>query len=851
MRWRKRQHDDSQEERGPILWFDHLIQDLRYAARVLLASRTFTLTTVLILGIGVGLCTAVFTQVRNAFFAPVPGISDPASFAAVQPEVSFPVYESFNDSAGPFSAASAYSMAVPFAWKEEPAYRPMGQVVTPNYFQVLGVGIQAGRAFESDERVSRISLNIVVSDRFWRNRLRSDPNVIGRSLNLNGRIATIIGVSSPDFFGAAPALGAADLWVPTTSAAGFVPDIESETFLDVSKKLFVVVGRLKPGVTAQSAQAQLAVLARQFESNSADDAASARSVFLVSGARQLPIPDEAIKTVAPLVVVVPTVLTTLILWIVCSNVGTMLIARSAARRREIAIRLSLGASRSRVVRQFLTESGLVALLGGAVGFLFALGFSGLSGAGSDDRMPTVTDVKLGLSTLLSNVIRFAPDDGRLDWAALFFSFAVSLVCALMFGLLPALRATRTDLARDLVPGTQWPFVRARWISVRNALMLQQIAGSTAVLFLTGFVALGMQRMAAVDLGFEPGDVYLLSIDPIRNGYSIGRTEEFFMRLPERLKSTGSVQDVTLADELPMISGGGTTEQVQTDDTSVVVRTQRVGVGFFDTMGIPIKRGRAFAGMERESLNQIVVNETLASRIWPAQDPIGKEVVTEGRRHEVIGVVQDIASGIFPIVQPVVFYPMTRADFGRVRRSGVLVIVRGTPGASPVKGVESEVRRIDPDVTIFNATSLTEEVSRIFIVARRSVLIYTSIGLFGLIIAALGLAGVTALAVVQRTKEIGIRIAMGATRSGILLLVTKEGFVLLAIGVLLGEALAFALTRVLGSWFYLLATVTNTSASDPILVVGAPVLLGVLTMLVCAIPARRSINLNPVEALRED
>lgn len=833
------------------VWCDHLVQDLRYAARVLLVSRTFALTTIVILGLSIGLCTAVFTQVQNTFFRPVSGISEPSALASVLPEVSFPVYESFSDSAGPFSVAAAYVMAVPFAWKEQPAYRPMGQVVTPNYFQVLGVGLQAGSGFGGRNAVPGTSPTIVVSDRFWRTRLQSDPTVIGRDLNLNGRMATIVGVASSDFYGAAPALGAVDLWVPTTASRDFVPEIESATFLDATQKLFVVVGRLRPGVTAQSAQTQLSALARQFENVSAGERPTGPAISLVSGARQLPIPDEAIKVIAPVVVVVPILLTTLMLWIVCANIGAMLIARSAARRREIAIRLALGASRSRVVRQFLTESVLLAVLGGAAGVLVATGFGGLSGVGPDDRIPSVTNVKLGLFAMLSNAVRYSPDDGRLHWGALLLAFALSLVCAFMFGLLPALQATRPNVAQSLTPGTPWQFVRARWFRLRNVLMLQQVAGSTALLLLTGFVALGMQRMAAVDLGFDTQDVYALSVDPIRNGYSVERTQDFFTTLPERLEGLGGVRNVALAYELPLTGGGGTSARAQAGDASLVIGTQRVGVGFFETIGIPIKRGRAFAALEREPSSQIVINETLALRAWPGQDPTGQEVVIEAHRYEVIGVAQDTTSGTFASVQPVAFHPLTRADFARVTPSGMLVVVRGTPGTNPMGRVEDELRKSDPNVAMFNATSLLDEVDRMSIVARRSVLMYSSIGVFGLIIATLGLAGITAFAVVQRTKEIAVRIALGATRSSILWLVTREGFVLLVIGTLLGEAIALALTRILGAQFFALSTVTRTSTSDPILVLGAPLLLGFVTMLVCVIPTRRSIHLNPVSALREE
>jgi predicted permease len=841
--------------------------DVRHAVRALAASPGFTLTAVLSIGLGIGLGASIFSQLEALIFRAPPGLSDPEGLASVNRLVSFPTYEAFRDESGQFRDVAAYMGPIALAWKDsQPPSRIWGQFVTANYFHVLGATVSRGRVFGDGENLSGVgepsgckeaaerctALNrtvgptltksiapvAVVSDRFWRERLNSDSTVIGKTLRLNGKPVTIIGVGAPKFGGASPLLTPADVFIPVSVERSFAPELGERLFQDKKKIVFNIIGRLAGGVTMATAQAALDTIVRRFEEpRPGEPEVRGRRINVLPGGRQLPIRDEDLGVL----LAVPLVLVGLVLWIACSNVGTMTLARFSRRRRDIAIRLALGSGRSRIICALLTETLLLALLGGALGLTFAV----------------------LVNRAYSSFRDFVPGYGEMDLhissAGLAFTLSLSLVSGLLFGAVPAIRATRGDLVQALKPGAKWQLAHFRWFSWRNILVLQQVAGSLALLLLTGFIVLGLQKATSVDVGIQTANLYMMSLDPIRDGYSSERAQSFFTSLQERTRRINGVVDAALSYSVP-IGMRSQTANVQMrgqfealnepQRLSATVEINRVGPGFFEAAGLPILSGRSLTEHDAAA-HRVIVNETLAKQYWPGQAAIGKTIDLDGQRLEVTGVTRDINVYLMGIVPPTIFQLMSPDDYRTPSAQGITLMIRGMPNMDVLALVRKELAISDPDLTIFNATSAGNEVARVVYLARYSTLIYGGIGLFGLILAAVGLGGVTAYTVVQRNKEIGIRVALGATKFTILRLVTREGIVLVFMGTAIGFAAAFIIMRALAAWINAVTQITKTTTSNPLLLIGAPVLLASLTMIACVLPARRSLHVNPVSALRDE
>jgi predicted permease len=429
---------------------------------------------------------------------------------------SYPVYEEFRDRSEQFSDVAAYLGPIPMARNDShPPVRMWGQFVTPNYFEVLGTRTIFGRTFGSDEAARGIQPVAIISERMWREQLNASPQVVGQTIRLNGRAVTIVGVAAERFQGAAPLMSSADVWMPLTVDSAFAPELGGNLLDDKKRASFTIIGRLRSGVVPSEAEAKLDAILKQVSDIRSDDASKrGRQVVFVPGGRRLPIRDADLTAVLG----VPLVLVGLMLWIACSNVGTMLVARAHARRKEIAIRLSLGANRSRLIRQLLTESILLAVAGGIVGIILALALQNWSANAMKDFTPDFVNL-----------------DYRLDWQALVFTFVLTLISGMMFGLAPALQSTRGDLTQSLKLGATWRLASFRRFGTRNLLVLQQVAGSLMLLLITGFVVLGIQRAASIDPGFETNNLFMMSVDPLRDGYSPNMTETWMSRIRERVK----------------------------------------------------------------------------------------------------------------------------------------------------------------------------------------------------------------------------------------------------------------------------------------------------------------------------
>jgi predicted permease len=818
-----------------------LVRDVRYAARTLSRAPGFTLAAVVCLGLGIGLAAAMYSQIQSVVFRAVPGVREPDTLVRLQRPMSFAFFEDLERGDSPLAPAAAYMGPVPVVVRRDggEAQRVWGQIVTPDYFDVLGTPAALGRTFGPDEWTPGAARVVVLSDAFWRGRLGEDRTLVGRTITVNGERATVAGIAPPGFLGVSPMTSAADIWIPTTAPSALAPELARLTAsLDPA---FEIVGRLPAGLGMSPIEEALEGRVRELERVYNDPARQRqeRRIRLLPAGRVLPIRDEDL----PRAIGFPVVLVLLVLLMACGNVANMVFARSAARHREIAVRLSLGAGPGRVLRQLLAESLCLTVLGAGAGLAFAF----------------------WLLWYLQSVQPFIPAyshlEVRFEWAAFAFAALLAGAFAVLFGLAPARRAGRTDIQAALKPNApSWGAGRpARWLNTRNVLVFQQVTVSILLLLLTSFVVVGWQRAADVDLGFDPAHLYVMKLDPVRDGYAPADASVFFERLRARLAGVPGFTSVSLAQTLPPAMATGESmlnakvEFVGGEAALGAVRADRVGAGFFETAGVAVRFGREFSARDETGDSPaVVVSAALADRMWPGENPVGRRVDIDGAMADVIGVVDDLRSA-FPLAptSPALYRPIAPSGFAAPSRHGVLVAVRAVPGLDASSLLRREVQAIDPSVTIFETARMTDDVGQARYLARFATVMYGGMGVFGLILASVGLAGVTAQAVARRRREIGIRMALGARRADVLWLVLRESGAIVIAGTAAGLVLAILVARALASVLEALAETTRTSLTDPLLLVGAPALLAALALLACYLPARQSTRIDPATALRSE
>jgi predicted permease len=532
----------------------------------------------------------------------------------------------------------------------------------------------------------------------------------------------------------------------------------------------------------------------------------------------------------------------LIMALACMNLANMLIARGANRRKELAIRLAVGASRFRLVRQMMSEGILLSLLGGVAGFALAHGLSVL-------RLKFRPSVGVPM------------ESGFLDWRAAVFAFSVALLCGIGFSLAPALQATRADVTPALKEGSALQLPGYRRLGLRNLLMVAQVAGSLMLLLITGFLVIGISKASNIQTTFDPHAMYLLSIDPVHDGYTPEKAQALFEQLPGRLKSAGPVHSVALAAQAPFSTEDDTVTAEDAGKSSQVQQSvieETVGAGYFATLEEPMLAGREFeerdqrspAGGSKTSSLPAVLNETAERRLFGNENAIGKRVRDDKQSYEVVGVVRDLKNGA-GISQGVIYLPLTPRDFARPPAGDITILVRSEAGTDALGGIRSAIASIDPNLTLFKVQTLSDYLDRSRSSTRFAIQIYGGIGVFGLVLAAVGLAGITAYGVAQRRKEIAIRTALGASRAQVLRLVLREGTALVVVGSVLGFSGALAMAKILSALTNIFVEALRVGTDDPRLLVGAPMLLAAVAMLACYVPARRSAKIDPLKALREE
>jgi len=791
------------------------------------------------MGLGIGLATTIYNAELLTVLRELPAAANAKRLVITEHPVSYYYIEQYRQEKSLFAGVAALQNDVPFnisleGERNATPERVFGQLVSPDYFSVLGVQAERGRLLSPAlDKVGNTPV-VVISERFWRNRLNSSPHALGQVIRLNGQTATIVGIA-PKNFGGVASLSPAELFVPITVPAAVAPELGNDVLHQRNAKEFLAVMCLATGIKIESAEAGLDVITRHL-----DEQDSSVPPPTKKGIRVTLLPADTIEPLPrefrPLVIGFFAVLMGLIMTIASMNLANMLVARGANRRKELAIRVSVGASRVRLIRQMMSEGVLLSILGGAVGIALAYWLTALN---------SEINPNTGL-----------PLDFSMHWGAAVFALLLAIVCGIGFSLVPAVQATTADVGPALKEGSALQFPGHRRFGLRNVLMVTQVAGSLMLLLMTGFLVLGIKKISSVQTNFDAKTMYLLSIDPVRDGYTAEKAQALFEKLPGQLKTVGGVRTVTLAVQSPF-SMVDRTAQLTAEDSRVQqsVAKETVGSGYFAALSVPILAGREFQEIDQGSQTDgpkvlpVMLNESAARKFFGDGSALGKLIRDDDQSYQVAGIVPDLKIG-FGNRQSVIYLPLTRRDFARPPAGGMTIMVRADAGTDPLSGIRNQIAAMDPNLTIFHVQTLKAYLDYSRSEMRTAIRTYGGIGVFGLVLVSIGLAGVTAYAVAQRRKEIGIRTALGATRFQILRLVLREGTTLVGVGTALGFLGAVIMARVLSAMAHILVEALRVGTEDPLLLIGAPLLLASLAIFACYLPARRAAKVDPLQALRE-
>ena len=811
---------------------NNLIQDIRFGLRMLLKSPSISIVATIALALGIGANTAIFSVVNAVLLRPLP-FPDPDSLVAVfetdrergynRGSHSYPNFFDLRAQNTVFERVATYRDGnFIMTGRGEPA-RLNGCVSTADLFPLLGVAPMLGRTFHpDDDKPSETGRVVILGHALFQNRFGGDPSVLNQSITLDGVNFTVIGVMPPGF--EFPIQNEpVELWTTIAGDASGSSPVTNQR----GAHFLRVIGRLKPGVTEEQAQTELTTIAARLEEQYPDQN-TRKSLRLESALKAL------VADARPMLLLFLGAVASVLL-IACANVANLLLARATSRHKEMAIRSAMGASRMRVIRQLLTESILLSLLGGAVGLLLAVWWSDLLVALGKDDIPRALHVGI-------------------DWRVLGFTLGLSLLTGLVFGLAPAFHSSKTELVESLKEGARGSSDGARRIRLRNVLMIGELAMAVVLLVIAGLLIQSLWRLQKVNSGLRPENVLTFNVGLSEVKYKFNQQSQFFIDLKSRLEATPGVQAASTIYPLPL-SGDRFSISFEIEGRPLPPKDHpsadffTTGTGYFRAMGIPVIKGRDFDDRDKHgSTPVIIITETFARQYFPNEDPIGKRVEPgissiEGEdttMREIVGVVGDVRNRNLSTEPRAAYYvPQTQVPFSQM----VAVTKTNSEPRTFIPIVTKVVAGMDQDIPLFGVKSMEEYLSASVAAPRFGTTLLSIFAAVALVLTIVGLYGVMSYSVAQRTNEIGIRVALGAQSRDVLLMIVKHGSKMVLLGLAIGLAVAFAVTRLIASLLF------GVTAKDPVTFAAVAVLLAAVALIACYVPAWRATKVDPIEALR--
>ncbi len=812
---------------------DNFLQDLRFAFRMLFKNPLFTAAAIFTLALGIGLNAAVFSAVDAILFRPLPGVRDDSELVQlyrtwpggmIYGSNSIPHYQDLRDRVEAFDGqVAAWNFVTLSLSADDRNERLMGNMVSANFFDVLGARMALGRGFTAEEAVGPGAHSVVVlGHSFWQTRFGGDPSVVGRTIHINDRPFIVVGVAAEGFQGAMPLVDP-PIYAPLMMQRELIPGFD---LIDSRGNNWLnVVARVAPGVTFERARETLDAFMLQMRE-------AYRDHYEDSGIHLVPQREAGIHPMFRSAQVgmsaVTMAVVAFLLLIACINVANLFLARASERRKEMGIRLSLGARRGRIISQLLTESLLFAAVAGVAGLAFAYGAIAI---GNSLSLPIDVPVDFDL---------------RLDRTVLMFTAALALATGVVFGLAPALHASKPEFVSSLKGEASLDLAGKNRSSA--ALIVAQTTLSVVLLIGSGLFLRGLQTAVSLDKGFDSENLLLASVDPGLQGYDRERAEVFYRELQAGLEALPAVRAVGLAARVPLTlsssdRGVSVPGYEPAPNEGMSIGYNSATPDYFEAMGIPVHAGRGFSDEDtRDGRLVIVVNQHMADRFWPGESAIGKIVVTGGSEREVVGVVktgkyQSLGEEpsdymYFPHAQ-LWSFPMT-----------VHLRTEGDPSVL-ARLVRQEVERLDPAMPVADLRTMNNQLGIALFPARLGGVTLGIFGILGMILAAVGIYSVMAYSVSRRRREIGIRVALGADRSRVVRMVLGKGMRLVGTGVVLGLGAAIFFSRFAHSFLY------GVSALDPVTFLSIPALLCAVAGVANFLPARRAASVDPMNALRAD
>jgi putative ABC transport system permease protein len=798
----------------------NFMQDLRYGIRMMAKRPGFTLVAALTLALGIGANTAIFSAVNAVLLRPLPfpesqQLVDMAE--TFKPDgnygsVSVPTFEDWKAQNTVLAGMAAYSFTSFNLEGGDTPQRIPGLNVSANYFDVLGVKAALGRTFLSGEDVAGHDRVVVIGDELWRRNFAADPAIVNQTIRVNGQPYTVVGVAPPTV---SSLYQRVQMWSPLVFS-------DKERLAREDHK-YLVIGRIKSGVTLAQAREEMNAIAQRMEAqlkNGRGIRLMQTEELWVAAVRQ------------PLLMMMVAV--GFVLLIACTNVANLLLARATVRRREIGIRMALGAGRARLIQQFLTEGLLLSVLGGAMGVALAWWSIGMLGRIAFPFLPRSQEIGI-------------------DSRVLLFTLAVAVLTSIVFGLIPSLQAGRTDLQDTLKEGgnTMSSGIVGGWL--RPVLVVVEVAAAVVLLIGAGLMIRSIMRIRDIEPGLKPQNLLTAKITLPREKYPDAEAAiRFYQEVLERVSSLPGVESAGLTSHLPIeelgYNGNVLVEgKTYPPNESPIVEYRAVSNDYFQAAGIPLLRGRVFSSQEHDDKQPVVViNQAMAKQIWPNEDPIGKRVGDEDQeKATVIGVVGDVKNlGLLRQPVPEMYAPYAMKSFWPNMRWNMRLLVRSTLDSSSIAGaVRREVQAVDPAQPIYGVNTMTLVLENTVRDKSLNATLLTVFAGVSLLLALIGVYGVMSYTVAQHTREIGIRMALGAQPRAILKLIMGHGLALVSVGAAVGVLASFGLTRFIESMLF------GVTPTDPLTFLMIVLLLGVVALLACLIPAQRAMRVDPIVVLR--